>query len=215
MAGLDTVLAAARHLNPSLESATTVSALLETRVARGDLGTKTGQGFYSWTPESAGAARARIAEGLARQAQWDGAVAVGRQPFVGTWKLVRFEARTAEGGVSFPFGEDARGCVVYAADGRMSVTLSRSSRPRFGSPDPTAATAEEKTAAFESCFAYSGTYEVDKDRVIHRLDHSTFPNWVGSEQVRFFRFEEGRLVLETPPLPLGGGRAVSRLIWER
>lgn len=215
LAGLDTVLAAARHLGPSLESATTVSALLEARVARGDLGTKTGQGFYCWTPECIGAVRARIAEGLARQAQWDGALAGGRERFVGNWRLVSFESRTAEGEVTFPFGEDATGCLMYTAAGRMSVMLSKAGRAPFGTPDPMAVEVDEKAAAFESCIAYAGTYEVGEGRIIHRLEECTLPDWIGSEQVRFYRFEGDRLILETPPLPVRGRHAVSRLVWKR
>ncbi|MBM3882834.1 MAG: hypothetical protein FJ387_24445 [Verrucomicrobia bacterium] len=187
-------------------------AFLDEMIARGELGVKTGKGFYCWTPESTEAVRARIAQGLALRAQWEGALAAGRERFVGTWKLVSFENRTAEGEVTFPFGEDATGCLIYTAAGRMSVMLSKAGRAPFGTPDPMAVEVEEKAAAFESCIAYAGTYEVGEGRIIHRLEQCTLPNWIGSEQMRFYRFEGDRLILETPPTPTTGRETVSRLI---
>jgi hypothetical protein len=120
-----------------------------------------------------------------------------------------------EGQTHCPFGADARGLLIYTATGRMSVFLSRSSREPLLCVEAKAGTLEENAAAFNSCFAYAGTFEVTEGRVIHRLEHCTFPNWIGTEQVRFVRFEGERLISETPPLPSGGRSAVSRLIWER
>jgi 3-hydroxyacyl-CoA dehydrogenase len=214
LAGLHTILAAGRHLTPSLECSATVSRLLEDKVAHGELGAKAGKGFYDWTPDSEQAARGRVAEGLARQLQWDAASVTNRGPFTGAWRLVSFEA-SADGETTFPFGQDAVGLLICTASGQMSVMLSKSRRPGFSSMDPTAGAADERVGAFESCFAYSGTFEATEGRVIHPLQQCTFPNWAGTEQVRFFCFEEGRLILETPPLPTGGRNAVSRLTWER
>lgn len=123
LAGLDTILAVGRNITPSLESGTTVSRLLADTVARGELGAKTGKGFYGWTPDSEQVARGRVAEGLARQSQWDAVSAANRGPFIGAWRLVSFEAR-AEGETTFPFGQDAVGWLIYAATGQMSVMLS-------------------------------------------------------------------------------------------
>ena len=48
---------------------------------------------------------------------------------VGSWHLVRWEiAYPASGRVSTPFGDDAAGLIVYAADGHMSVVLRRRER---------------------------------------------------------------------------------------
>jgi 3-hydroxybutyryl-CoA dehydrogenase len=66
VAGWDLALAAAFHLFPDLDQSSEMSAfpcVLE-KVRRGQLGAKTGKGFYEWTPESAEAARRRIASVL-------------------------------------------------------------------------------------------------------------------------------------------------------
>jgi hypothetical protein len=134
--------------------------------------------------------------------------------FIGAWRLVSWEARAGDE-VTFPFGKDARGLLIYTATGQMSVFLSQSNRTPFAKSEAKAGTEEEKVAAFDSCFAYAGTFEVADGRVTHRLEDCTFPNWIGTAQVRFVRPSGDRLVLETPPLPSGDRQAVSRLVWER
>jgi 3-hydroxybutyryl-CoA dehydrogenase len=70
-AGLDTVCAVAGQLFPAIESSPEVPALLHERVARGELGLKSGKGFYDWPPEAAEALRERIRQALIEIARWD------------------------------------------------------------------------------------------------------------------------------------------------
>lgn len=134
--------------------------------------------------------------------------------FIGTWRLVSFESK-ADGQTTHPFGREAQGTLVYSPAGRMAVMLSKPARERFAGNDAVRATAEEKAAAFDSCLSYAGTFEVNGDAVIHRLEQCTFPNWVGTAQRRFFKFDGNRLTLETPPIQTDGRPTVSRLVWER
>ncbi|MFQ5341082.1 MAG: 3-hydroxyacyl-CoA dehydrogenase family protein [Anaerolineae bacterium] len=53
MVGLDVVLAVARYLQPDLDASSDPSALLQQKVAGGDLGIKSGKGMYDWPPEKA------------------------------------------------------------------------------------------------------------------------------------------------------------------
>ena len=140
-----------------------------------------------------------------------------KQSFVGVWDLVSFETHLSDGRVIAPLGEDAAGRVIYDADGRMSVQIMRRDRPVFASGDILNGESEEVRAAFEGDIAYSGTYEVQEDdaRVLHRVEASLFPNWIGGEQVRHFEFPGGRLKLTTPPLVYAGGETTSVLVWER
>ena len=62
--GLDLALAIAEQLYPTLESSPEPPAMLRDKVARGELGVKTGQGFYGWTPEGAAALRERVGRAL-------------------------------------------------------------------------------------------------------------------------------------------------------
>ena len=64
-AGWDLTLAVADQLFPAIDRSTTPPSSLREKVARGELGLKTGKGFYEWTPEEAAALRSRIGNALA------------------------------------------------------------------------------------------------------------------------------------------------------
>lgn len=68
--GLDLALDIGHQIIPSLDNSKTIPAVLADKVRSGDLGTKTGRGFYEWTPESAESLRLRIARGLSDMATW-------------------------------------------------------------------------------------------------------------------------------------------------
>jgi 3-hydroxybutyryl-CoA dehydrogenase len=68
--GLDLALDISHQIIPSLNNSKTIPNVLADKVRSGDLGTKTGRGFYDWTPESAEALRLRIARCLADMATW-------------------------------------------------------------------------------------------------------------------------------------------------
>jgi hypothetical protein len=45
-------------------------------------------------------------------------------PLVGTWRLISWHNRSADGTISHPLSEDAVGFIVYTADGYMAGFLS-------------------------------------------------------------------------------------------
>jgi len=61
MVGLDLTLAIHDYILPHLEASGDPSPLLREKVAAGDLGFKSGQGFFAWPPEAADASRKRLA----------------------------------------------------------------------------------------------------------------------------------------------------------
>jgi len=134
---------------------------------------------------------------------------------VGTWRLLSCELRTADGRVSYPFGRDPVGYIMYSEDGYMSVAFMSANRPRFAVGDILGGTTEEKVTAAETYISYCGKYEIQGNKVIHHIEVSLFPNWIGVDQERIFEFEGDRLSLSTPPLLVGGMEQSAYLIWER
>jgi hypothetical protein len=134
---------------------------------------------------------------------------------VGTWRLVSLESRTADGQVSYPWGTDAVGYIIYNEDGYMSVAIMGSNRSEFASGDIKGGSTEEKAAAADTYISYCGRYEVQGDTVIHHIELSLFPNWVGVDQKRALQFDGNRLLLSTPPILVEGTERTSHLIWER
>ena len=65
LAGWDTVRAIIETLFPVMDSSTKVPNTIESMVQRGDLGLKSGKGFYPWTDEAAASLRGRVSEALA------------------------------------------------------------------------------------------------------------------------------------------------------
>jgi hypothetical protein len=108
---------------------------------------------------------------------------------VGAWRLVSWENQAADGQVTYPMGADALGYVLYSGDGRFSVTISRADRAGFTAGDLLGGTTQEKARAMESFVGYAGRYSFHGDRVIHHVELSLFPNWVGTDQERWVELD--------------------------
>ncbi|KPK73241.1 hypothetical protein AMJ87_02320 [candidate division WOR_3 bacterium SM23_60] len=105
---------------------------------------------------------------------------------------------TSKGETIYPYGENLFGMLIYTPSGHMSVLLMHPDRKKFTSDDPLAGASEEIKEAYEGFDAYCGTYTFDKEKgaVTHHIEGSKFPNWVGSDQVRYFEFSDDRLLLK-------------------
>ncbi|MBD2097360.1 lipocalin-like domain-containing protein [Trichocoleus sp. FACHB-591] len=134
---------------------------------------------------------------------------------VGTWRLLSCETRTSDGRVFQPLGANPVGELVYTDNGFMSVAIMKSDRLRFQAGDIAGATPEEKIAAADSFISYCGSYKLEDHKVVHHVNVSFFPNWVGTNQVRFVELAGDRLTLSTPPMVVYGIEQVGYLIWER
>ncbi len=92
-------------------------------------------------------------------------------------------------------------------------------RAPLATQNPFAGTDTEAAAAARSHMSYCGIYEVRAGdgggEVVHRVAVSDFPNWVGGEQLRFYKFEDEKLVLSAPPFQTRKGKITTFLIWER
>jgi hypothetical protein len=133
---------------------------------------------------------------------------------VGSWRLVRWENRDADGTVSYPMGPDAQGYIMYNPDGYMSVLITGPDRPLFRDADIGAGTGEELARAAATCIAYCGRYEVQPGRVVHYVENSLFPNWVSTKQERIMELDGSLLTLSTAVLYAGQQRVAS-LVWQR
>ena len=138
-----------------------------------------------------------------------------KESFIGTWRLLSYEARTSDGEVTYPLGRDATGYIIYTADGYMSVSMMRAGRRNYVDGDLLGGTKEEKLAAAETYVSYCGRYEIKRDRVVHHVEVAFFPNRVGTSQERFFEFSDGRLSLSTPTMLIEGKQRTGHLLWER
>ncbi|OHD38515.1 MAG: hypothetical protein A2015_06380 [Spirochaetes bacterium GWF1_31_7] len=117
---------------------------------------------------------------------------------VGVWKLHTFHQLNEKGDVSYPFGQDAKGYIIYTESDHMSVNIMKAGRPPYQSNDIMNGTTEEKLAAMEGYTGYSGKYKIEGNKVIHLSEVSLIPNLIGLEQEREFTVDNDKLTLKTP-----------------
>lgn len=104
------------------------------------------------------------------------------------------------------------GLILYQKNGHMSAQLMRPEPIPFASSDDLQATKDETHRAWRNYVGYWGTFSVDaKNRVVtHHIEGGWFPNWIGTNQERSFRFREDKLILEAD---YSAGHA--KLVWQK
>ncbi|MBK9432195.1 lipocalin-like domain-containing protein [Sphingorhabdus sp.] len=110
--------------------------------------------------------------------------------FVGTWKLVDWRIEYSDGSVTRPFGEGAHGYIIYSADGTMTASIAKATRPPFGIANARNANAAQKIEAFDSYFHYAGPWRIEDDEVVHSVTMSLNPDMTGTEQRRLAVFDD-------------------------
>lgn len=134
------------------------------------------------------------------------------EKLVGTWKLVSALGTSSSGERDqVPYGSGPEGVLTYGADGRVTALISYGGRK----PLSVQAAAEEQAAAFKTFFAYSGTYTLSADKVVHKIEISSIQNYVGKDLVRTVKFEGNRITLVTPPALVNGKVQTIELKWQR
>ncbi len=127
----------------------------------------------------------------------------------GAWRLVSFQSFD-QNGTARPGPYDT-GILVYDASGRMSAHLMHSSNQA----DQPLTTDAERAAAYRRYLGYWGPFTVDEAKgvVTHYVEGSSNPNWVGSNQVRYYGLTANgdRLTLSLK----SGERVTSTLLWDR
>lgn len=138
---------------------------------------------------------------------------MSNEKFVGTWELKKWTAELNDKSIVFPFGEDAVGRITYDCNGTMSVQIMKNNRSQLFSDDPLQALPDEAIVAYSGFIAYCGNYEVihNSNQVVHQIRISSFPNWVGQNQIRNFEFNKEELTLSTDLI----GSRRHKLVWRK
>jgi hypothetical protein len=128
---------------------------------------------------------------------------------IGTWRLERWELVYDDGRPpECPLGADAEGFLIYTADGHVSATLARRSRPRLADDDGA------KARAYEAYFGYAGRYEVRDGAVVHHIAIAPDPALTGATTLRNAVLDGDRLTLSGPDFAAGSPRS-HRILWRR
>jgi hypothetical protein len=137
---------------------------------------------------------------------------------VGRWKLLAAEDLRADGSVArYPWGRHPVGSIVVQ-DGSCYVQIMSSDVPTFAAGG-TPANEQMKAALLSTYIAYSGACTVNESEgsVTLKVDAAWRPDYVGTEQKRFFRIDNGKLIFGPAPnsLRAGGDTLTRRLTLER
>ena len=140
------------------------------------------------------------------------------QKFTGTWRLLTCEGRWSDGRLTFPYGQKPEGMLLYDGKDSFSGQIMAPERMQFATGNLLKGSDVEVREVFEGYVAYFGSYFVDEGDglMIHQVEGSFYPNWIGERQVRKFEFDgDSRLELRT--LPIKGSRSdlTVALLWER
>lgn len=144
--------------------------------------------------------------------------AAAAQSIEGRWKLIAAEDLRADGTVArYPWGRTPVGSIVVDR-GWCYVQIMSGDVPAFKGA---AAIGEQMSAMLLSSYiAYSGACSIDpkENSVTLKVDAAWRPNYVGTEQKRFFRFEGDKKMFFGPApnsIRSDGGNLTRRLTLER
>jgi hypothetical protein len=121
---------------------------------------------------------------------------------LGSWTLEKFQIEDPSGNVR-DWGRNARGLLIYAPTGHMSVSINKEIE---NDPDQT-----EAENRFDSILFYSGSYQMSGSTITHQVTQASNPDRIGREMIRYAELDGELLRLTTPNESFG--RAI--LVWKK
>jgi len=109
-----------------------------------------------------------------------------KEQIVGTWTFGSALDVQPDGKKTDRWGPNPKGIFMFDSHGHFAQFITRSDLPKFAAGTADKGTAEETKAVLSGFVASFGTYTVDETgkTVTLRVEASSFPNQVGSEQKR-------------------------------
>ena len=125
---------------------------------------------------------------------------ISAETIQGRWKLIAAEDLRADGTVGrYPWGRHPVGSIVVSG-GACYLQIMSSDVPSFA--DGATPVVEQMNAALLTTYiAYSGPCTINEAEgsVTLKVQAAWRPNYVGTEQKRFFRFDNGKLLFGPAP----------------
>lgn len=142
------------------------------------------------------------------------AATVPECPLAGTWTLVAADRIKPDGTRVHDYGEAPSGLMMVDKQGRYSVQIYLTDRPRFTGGDKKTGTPAEFEAAIFGSSTHFGTMAVDSEA--HMLTFSiasaAFSNWEGTQQKRGYELNGDELSYQVPARPDGH---IPLSVWRR
>lgn len=146
----------------------------------------------------------------------DGDTALPPAALLGTWVLTDHAIEDAAGNVvERLFGDRPTGRLVYCGDGTVSVHLMSAGIRRLATHRVRGGTVQEKAAAYDGYLGYSGSWVLSGTTLVHHIDLSSFPNYVGTSQLRRIALIGDVLTLSSDPVQSEAGPVAAVATWRR
>jgi len=139
-----------------------------------------------------------------------------KEQLIGTWTFVSAVATNKEGAKSSDrWGPNAKGLIIFEANGRYSFMISRSDIPKFAVNNVNQGTEEENTAVVKGIIANFGTWSVDETTktITTNIEAASFPNLNGNSQKRVISSLTADELRYTNPA--GAAGTVDEAVWRR
>jgi hypothetical protein len=145
-------------------------------------------------------------------------ISASAETIQGRWKLLAAEDLRADGTVArYPWGRHPVGSIVVDR-GACYLQIMSSDVPSFSGSDLPVGE-QMKAALLSTYIAYSGPCVIDdaKGIVTLKVEAAWRPNYVGTEQTRYFHFQNGRMFFGPAPNSINAGdqKLTRRLTLER
>jgi hypothetical protein len=131
---------------------------------------------------------------------------------VGAWRLTSVYFIAQETGDRLDLlGAEPFGYAIFAPNGRMIALLTAGGRTP-------ATSSSDMAALFTSMFAYTGSWSLDGETFVTKVDGAWDPRWVGTEQVRYHAYDGQTLSLRTAPIEspaFPGQKVIGFVNWQR
>ena len=138
------------------------------------------------------------------------------QLFYGLWRLLRVEMRSTNGQISFPWGAEVGGLLIYTDTGLFSWQLCPLKRSR---PKDKSKLQRDEMADYFACYSAAfGSYNLlpGKPFIYHRVTMGLNPVTAQMVQRRKFEFNGKLLSLSTTPYNYDDkNNIITRTVWEK
>jgi hypothetical protein len=141
---------------------------------------------------------AMVGLGLAAAVNLPAECADDQPPIVGTWQLTSFSREFIDTNEVIRLDDRVTGYLQYSPGGYMVGVLARTD---LRQPATSSSTDAERADVYKGIIAaYASTYRIDGNRVIHHVLTAWQPDWIGSDQIRYFEISDKTLTIRTAPI---------------
>ena len=136
-----------------------------------------------------------------------------KDQLVGAWTFISSTSQRDDG--SATWGHNPKGLLIFTDNGRFSLQIMRSDRPRYKSNTRMRGSLIENQATTRGTLSYFGTYAVSEPNhaLTFHIESSSFPNLNDTDQKRTLTLADDELTFENSTPLRGSGPTLQ--VWKR